>query len=160
MGHPEGSVKRRRRCPLGGQAALLDHIVQRTDSVIQGFTSLVIVVLGLGALPDASVTAQVPREIPPPAVRDSVRRSSLAKLAEGRRRWRRAGITDYLLQAHTAGGLPVPRAMPVPVSVLITVRRGRVVARSAGKPTDREAGPETITCRTPRCATCGFTGMI
>lgn len=102
------------------------------------------VLLGLGALPEASVTAQVPREIPPPAVRDSVRRSSLAQLAEGRRRWRRARITDYLLQAHTAGGLPAPRTIPLPVSVLVTVRRGRVVARGAGKATDREAGPETI----------------
>ena len=66
-------------------------------------------------------TAQI-SELIPPAARDSLdsldrrtgrgkeRQRQLARLAEGRRRWRRAGVREYVLQTHYApSGLPAPQ---------------------------------------------------
>ncbi|HET7187365.1 MAG TPA: peptidylprolyl isomerase, partial [Gemmatimonadaceae bacterium] len=102
-------------------------------------------------------TAQI-SELIPPAARDSLdsldrrtgrgkeRQRQLARLAEGRRRWRRAGVHEYVLQTHYApSGLPAPQgAIVAPVAVLHRVRNGVVIERERGKLMDAVDGPWTI----------------
>ena len=117
------------------------------------FTCILAAVLCVVLAPIA--TAQI-SELIPPAARDSLdsldrqtgrgreRQRQLARLAEGRRRWRRAAVRDYVLQTHVLVPLMPPPLVSSPRSALVHVREGRVVDRMQGKLTDRESGPETI----------------
>ena len=111
----------------------------------------------LCALLAVPARAQITQYLPP-AQRDSLdsldrrtgrgreRQRQLARLAEGRRRWQRAAIREYVLQTHYApGGLPAPpSAVPAPIAVLHRVRNGVAIDRERGKLVDALDGPWTI----------------
>jgi len=88
-------------------------------------------------------------ELIPPGARDSLeasdrrnptaardRQRNLDSLAAGRRRWARAGVTEYRIQTHTYCfcGYTAAHLDSVMQRALLTIRAGEIVERSPGGP--------------------------